>query len=68
MNIEKTIQNHITAALKAEFDVEENNISLQPTKKDFEGSYTFVVFPYVKALRKSPVELGNAIGNYLVAN
>jgi arginyl-tRNA synthetase len=68
MNIEKTIQNHITAALKAEFDVEENNISLQPTRKDFEGSYTFVVFPYVKALRKSPVELGNAIGNYLVAN
>jgi arginyl-tRNA synthetase len=68
MNIEKKIQNHITAALKAEFDVEENNISLQPTKKDFEGSYTFVVFPYVKALRKSPVELGNAIGNYLVAN
>ncbi len=68
MNIEKTIQNHITAALKAEFDVEENNISLQPTKKDFEGSYTFVVFPYVKALRKSPAELGNAIGNYLVAN
>ena len=68
MNPEKTIQNHITAALKAEFDVEENNISLQPTKKDFEGSYTFVVFPYVKALRKSPVELGNAIGNYLVAN
>ncbi len=68
MNIEKTIQNHITAALKAEFDVEENNISLQPTKKDFEGSYTFVVFPYIKALRKSPVELGNAIGNYLVAN
>nr|MCU0471266.1 arginine--tRNA ligase [Arcicella sp.] len=27
-----------------------------------------VVFPYVKALRKSPVEIGNAIGNYLVAN
>ena len=68
MNIEKTIQDHIASALKAEFDVEENNISLQPTKKDFEGSYTFVVFPYVKALRKSPVEIGNAIGNYLVAN
>ena len=68
MNIEKTLQNHIASALKAEFDVEENNISLQPTKKDFEGSYTFVVFPYIKALRKSPVELGNAIGNYLVAN
>lgn len=68
MNIEKTIQSHIAAALKAEFDVEENNIVLQSTKKEFEGTYTFVVFPYVKALRKSPVELGNAIGNYLIAN
>ena len=29
MNIEKTIQSHIAAALKAEFDVEENNISRQ---------------------------------------
>ncbi|MEA5403669.1 arginine--tRNA ligase [Arcicella sp. DC2W] len=68
MNLEKILQEHIAAALKAEFDVEESNIALQPTRKDFEGSFTFVVFPYVKALRKSPVELGNAIGNYLVAN
>ncbi|MEA5141617.1 arginine--tRNA ligase [Arcicella rigui] len=68
MNLEKILQDHIAAALKAEFNVEETNIALQPTRKDFEGSYTFVVFPYIKALRKSPVELGNAIGNYLVAN
>ena len=68
MNPEQTIQNHITAALKAEFDVEENHISLQPTRKDFEGSYTFVVFPYVKALKKSPVEIGTTIGNYLMAH
>ncbi len=68
MNLEKILQDHIAAALKAEFNVEETNIALQPTRKDFEGSYTFVVFPYIKALRKSPVELGNAIGNYLVAS
>ena len=29
MNPEQTIQNHIAAALKAEFDVEENHISKQ---------------------------------------
>jgi arginyl-tRNA synthetase len=67
-NIEQTLQNHISEALKAEFDVIEYNVSLQPTKKDFEGSYTFVVFPYTKSLRKSPVEIGNAIGEYLVKN
>lgn len=68
MNPEKLIQNHISAALKAEFDIAEANIVLQPTRKDFEGSYTFVVFPYVKALKKSPVEIGTSIGNYLMAH
>ncbi len=68
MNIEKILQDSIQAALLAEFEVSEPTIALQPTRKDFEGFYTFVVFPYVKALRKSPVEIGNAIGNYLVSN
>ena len=68
MNIEKILQDSIQAALLAEFEVSEPTIALQPTRKDFEGFYTFVVFPYVKALRKSPVEIGNAIGNYLVNN
>ena len=27
-----------------------------------------VVFPLVKALKGNPVEIGNQIGNYLVAN
>ncbi len=68
MNIEKTLQNSIQTALKQLFEVEENHIALQPTRKDFEGFYTFVVFPYVKALRKSPQEIGNGIGNYLLEN
>ncbi|MDI9878515.1 arginine--tRNA ligase [Flectobacillus longus] len=68
MNIEKILQDSIQAALLAEFEVSEPTIALQPTRKDFEGFYTFVVFPYVKALRKSPVEIGNAIGNYVVSN
>ncbi len=66
MNIEKILQDCIREALKAAFDVEETTINLQLTKKEFEGTYTFVVFPYVKSLRKSPVEIGNALGNALV--
>jgi len=66
MNIEKILQDCIREALKAAFDVEETTITLQLTKKEFEGTYTFVVFPYVKSLRKSPVEIGNALGNALV--
>ncbi|WP_064196832.1 MULTISPECIES: arginine--tRNA ligase [Emticicia] len=64
MNIEQSLKKAIQEALLALYQVEEEVI-LQPTKKDFEGNYTFVVFPLVKSLRKNPVELGNAIGQYL---
>ncbi|AWV98168.1 arginine--tRNA ligase [Arcticibacterium luteifluviistationis] len=65
MNIEQQLQNDISKALKSLFD-EEGEVSLQPTRKDFEGTYTFVVFPLVKKLRKKPVEIGESLGNHLV--
>lgn len=64
MNIELSLKNAIQEALLALFQVEEE-VVLQPTKKDFEGNYTYVVFPLVKSLRKNPIEIGNAIGQYL---
>ena len=70
MNLEKQLQSHISIALQRSFEIDlpENEITLQPTKKDFEGTYTFVIFPFVKQLRKSPVDIGNAIGEYLKAH
>ena len=35
---------------------------LPATKKEFEGDYTVVVFPYVKQARKSPEQVGNELG------
>lgn len=67
MNIEQSLKTAIQEALLALFQVEEDVI-LQPTKKDFEGNYTYVVFPLVKSLRKNPAELGNAIGQYIKDN
>ena len=43
-------------------------IILQPTKKEFEGLYTFVTFSLTKALRKAPAQIGQAIGTWLVEN
>ncbi|MCU0341084.1 MAG: arginine--tRNA ligase [Spirosomaceae bacterium] len=65
MHIESTIKSTLQAALKEIYGVEEPTIALQPTKKDFEGFYTFVTFPYTKTLRKAPAEIGNALGQYL---
>lgn len=43
-------------------------VLLQPTKALFEGAYTYVTFPLTKPLRLSPVEIGQRLGNWLVAN
>lgn len=67
MNIEQQLQNDISKALKSLFD-EDAEVSLQPTRKDFEGTYTFVVFPLVKKLRKKPAEIAENLGNHLVEN
>jgi arginyl-tRNA synthetase len=66
MNIEQTLKTHIKQALDTLYGVAEDAILLQPTKKEFEGAYTFVTFPYTKSLRKSPIEIGQSLGQYLV--
>jgi arginyl-tRNA synthetase len=38
----------------------------QRTKKEFEGDFTIVVFPLVCMTKKSPVETGELLGNYLL--
>ncbi|RYU94228.1 arginine--tRNA ligase [Emticicia agri] len=67
MNIELSLKSAIKQALSALFQIEEE-VVLQPTKSDFEGNYTYVVFPLVKQLRKSPVDIANAIAEYLKTN
>ncbi len=44
------------------------NIEFQATRKDFEGDITVVVFPMLRVVKANPVEMGEAIGNYLVEN
>ena len=41
-------------------------VQLQKTKKEFEGSLTLVVFPFVKMARKKPEEVAEELGQYLV--
>ncbi|WP_281613874.1 arginine--tRNA ligase [Flammeovirga sp. SubArs3] len=68
--MEQQIINGIAEAVKSLYDVDldSSRITLQPTKKEFEGSLTFVTFGLTKQLGKNPVEIGEAIGNYLKEN
>ena len=67
MNLEQQLIADISKAILVLFD-QEQEVNIQPTRKDFEGTYTFVVFPLVKTLKKAPADIANAIGEYLVSN
>ncbi|MFO7999281.1 MAG: arginine--tRNA ligase [Bacteroidales bacterium] len=43
------------------------NIDLQRTRKEFEGDFTLVVFPFVKIIRKSPEQCADFLGQALAA-
>lgn len=70
MNLEEQIISTLQQAFKALFDHEvgENELSLQPTRKEFEGTYTFVVFPYLKVTKLNPEASAATLGEFLKSN
>lgn len=70
MNLKNKITNQISNAVKAVFDYELNseNVVLQPTRKEFEGTFTFVTFTLIKDLRSKPEEIGEKLGVWLNEN
>ena len=68
MNIEALISKAAGEAVKALYgmDATDKMLQLQKTRSEFEGNLTLVVFPFVKAARKSPGQTANEIGQYLV--
>lgn len=40
-------------------------LTLSPTKKEFEGDYTFVVFPLVRQLKNAPDKIAAQLGEHL---
>src|SRR5476651_493010 len=60
----------INATLKAvkslyNIDIAAGDVSLQETRKEFEGQVTLVTFPFTRFSKKSPEQTGNEIGAYL---
>lgn len=46
----------------------ERDFQVSPTKPEFEGDYTIVLFSLIKQLKSSPDTLGNALGNKMIAD
>ena len=70
MNIEALISKAAGEAVKALYgmDATEKMLQLQKTRSEFEGNLTLVVFPFVKAAKKSPEQTAQEIGEYLQKN
>lgn len=70
MKIDQIISQGVSNALKALYgaDFAPETIVPSATKKEFEGNLTVVVFPFLKASRKSPEATAAEIGAWLVEN
>lgn len=70
MKIETILQNSVIKAINNLYNasLDPSAISLQKTKKEFEGHYTLVTFPLLKISKKKPEDTAEEIGTYLLNN
>lgn len=68
MKAEEKILSAIAEIIKETFGAEApaSALLLQKTRKEFEGDFSFVVFPIVKMARRSPEQTAEIIGNALL--
>lgn len=64
MNIEHFLSETISTAVNQLFalNTKPEDVILQKTKKEFEGDFTLVTFPYIKAAKLTPEKTGEVIG------
>src|SRR5690554_3762460 len=67
MNLKKKTAEILSQTIKELYHYNPENLEIQVTRKEFEGQYTLVTFPLIKELRKKPEDIGNEIGNALIA-
>ena len=66
INIEAFISDVVCRATTELYGTSDN-IQIQKTRKEFEGDYTVVVFPLLRASRKSPEATATELGEKIVA-
>jgi arginyl-tRNA synthetase len=70
MAIVPVIQSAVSVQINKlyQVDLDPSSITVSETKPEFEGDYTVVLFALLKTLKKKPEELGNELGQALVAD
>jgi arginyl-tRNA synthetase len=67
MNLKQQTAELLSQTIQELYQFTPERLEIQNTRKEFEGQYTLVTFPLIKALKKSPEQLGEEIGNALIA-
>lgn len=67
MSIECLLTSKVIEAVKECYGgvVESDHVQLQPTRKEFSGDLTIVVFPFTRFSKRSPEDTANELGGYL---
>ena len=68
MNLQNTLSEKVKQAISQFYNASLESVEFQSTRKEFEGDITVVVFPMLRVVKGNPVQIGKAIGEYLVAN
>lgn len=68
MSIIELIQDGVIKAVKSLYgaDISPADITMTSTRKEFEGDYTVVTFPFTRIARKKPDEIAEEMGQFLV--
>lgn len=66
MSIQTRIETAVKEAILTNYKTEIPAVEFQATRKEFEGDITVVVFPMLRFVKGNPVQIGEAVGNYLL--
>ncbi len=65
MNIQEVLTLKVKEAVDTIYKVDLPEVEFQPTRKDFEGDITVVIFPMLRTVKGNPVQIGEQIGQFL---
>ena len=65
MNIQEVLTQKVKEAIASVYNVTLPTVEFQPTRKDFAGDITAVIFPMLRYVKGNPVKIGEEIGLYL---
>jgi len=70
MTINQLLEKKLTEAIHELYahDVQAGQLQIQPTKKEFTGDFTLIVFPLTRLSKKKPEETGEELGRWLKEN